>query len=566
MPLCSPWVYVPEYAAEHLRRWGWLALSVAGIAIADASAGVLAQLTDQIAAIWLANGVVATALLRNPTSEWKRLYLCAYIALVGGELFLGNSPADAVALSLCNMVEILIVTVPLRYFGLDAEFNRPMHLIVFYALALGPATLTSTVLACGYFYASQGVPFDALFVARYASAAVGLSIIVPICVSMQWRDSVFLLDPRKLVGNVLLLLLMAAALAAMREFRSLPLGFILFPVFLCFTVLRGYPGIAIAAILTCIATVLNLRASSGYLSVTPMQVREKLVVLQSFIGVLSVTSIFFASILMERRKLIERLKEMTAAALTAKETAEHSNLAKSDFLAGMSHELRTPLNAILGYSEIMKDGLLKHKCEGECREHSKVIFGAGTHLLSLINDILDMSKIEAGKFELHLEEMDLKAVVNDCAGLMDVKLLQGGLKLKFDLPASPVSLHADGRAVRQILLNLLSNAVKFTPPGGTVTVSVLMHPDCVRLVVRDTGIGIAAKDLPRLGIPFEQIRRSANVSHSGTGLGLALVSALAQKHGGCMKIESEEGTGTAVAITLPRTSAFGMTGVSVAAE
>jgi cell cycle sensor histidine kinase DivJ len=148
--------------------------------------------------------------------------------------------------------------------------------------------------------------------------------------------------------------------------------------------------------------------------------------------------------------------------------------------------------------------------------------------------------------------VDVCDAVRDCIGLMDVRARQGGLQLVAELPDAPQEMMADGRAVRQIVLNLLSNAIKFTPAGGTIQVSLVSQDDQLVLAVRDSGIGIPAKDLPRLGVPFEQVRRSSDIAHSGTGLGLALVSALAQKHGGAMKIESEEGVGTMVTITLPR--------------
>jgi len=534
-----------------LGRWGWLLLLGAAIAAADVSAALLAEQLNHIAAIWLANAIVVVVLLRSPTCDWSRILPVAAAGLIAGEMWLGNPIADALVFSSCNVLEILIVCLPFRYLGWDRAFTAPRNLLSFYLIAIGPATLSSSLLATTYLSLTAGTAFWSTFAIWYASAAMGLAAIVPIGMALKLQDLVDVCGPRRLPGTLVLCALMVAALLLMREFRSLPLGFLLFPVFLLFTVVRGYAGVAIAVCIASAATMGNLASSSGYLSVADMQIQDKLIVLQVFVAVLSATSVFFASVLAERRNLILQLKEAGEAAVAAKEAAEYANKTKSDFLANMSHELRTPLNAILGYSEIMRDGLLKARCEGECREHSRIIHGAGSHLLSLINDVLDMSKIEAGKFDLHLERMDPSAALRDCVNLMGVRAEQAGVRLDLSLPGYPVEIMADGRALRQIVLNILSNAIRFTPHGGSVSVALRDGAGGVQLCVRDTGIGIPARDLPRLGIPFEQVRRSPDVAHSGTGLGLALVSALAQKHGGTMQIESEEGVGTAVTITLP---------------
>jgi signal transduction histidine kinase len=485
---------------------------------------------------------------------------------VTGELMMGNRPVDAVAFSAVNILEVLMVTMPLRMMRLDSAMSNPFGLMAFYAIAGVPATLVSSLLAIAWLSLAHGVNASHLFPIWYASAAAGMITIAPLGAVLCRRDFLDVLGWRKLPGTIGLCAIMCATLFLMRSMHQLPLGFLFFPVFLLFTAFRGYAGLTFCTVAGSLATFANLLTSKGYLSVSEMQFEDKLIVLQIFVGILSLTSMFFASVLSERRKLIEQLRDASRSAIASRDAAEHASRTKSSFLASMSHELRTPLNAILGYSEIMRDGLLKARCEGECREHSKIIHGAGSHLLSLINDILDMSKIEAGKFDLHLDRMDACAAVQDCVGLMDVRAQQARLRLVTELPPLPLEMWADGRALRQIVLNLLSNAIKFTPAGGTVTVSLRQEGDRLVLSVRDTGIGIPAKDLPRLGVPFEQVRRSSDVAHSGTGLGLALVGAFAQKHGGGMKIESEEGVGTVVTITLPREPASAAGAQPLAAE
>lgn len=234
--------------------------------------------------------------------------------------------------------------------------------------------------------------------------------------------------------------------------------------------------------------------------------------------------------------------------------AEAANQAKSEFLANMSHELRTPLNAINGFSEIMAGelfGPLNDKYKGYAGD----ILKSGQHLLSLINDILDMAKIEAGKMTLHYEPVSMTEVCEDAVRLMRGKVHDAGLKIHVEAREIP-DIEADHRGVKQIMLNLISNAVKFTPEGGAITVSLkrfeaMDGSDRIRVACADTGIGIAPEDLVRLARPFEQVEGQHSKTTQGTGLGLALTKSLIEMHGGQLTMESEPGVGTVVSFDLP---------------
>ena len=234
--------------------------------------------------------------------------------------------------------------------------------------------------------------------------------------------------------------------------------------------------------------------------------------------------------------------------------AEAANQAKSEFLANMSHELRTPLNAINGFSEIMASelfGPLNEKYKGYAAD----ILKSGQHLLSLINDILDMAKIEAGKMTLHYEPVSLREVCEDAVRLMRGKVQEAGLKIAVEAGDLP-DIQADHRGVKQVMLNLISNAVKFTPEGGSIVVSLkpFVGPageDRIRVSCADTGIGIAPQDLERLARPFEQVEGQHSKTTQGTGLGLALTKSLIEMHGGQLSMESEPGVGTVVSFDLP---------------
>jgi cell cycle sensor histidine kinase DivJ len=254
-------------------------------------------------------------------------------------------------------------------------------------------------------------------------------------------------------------------------------------------------------------------------------------------------------------RLIAALRDATAdmrqvrALETARADAEALNIGKSRFLANMSHELRTPLNAIMGFSDIMRERMFG-PLPGKYGEYADLIHDAGSHLLDLINDVLDMSKIEAAKYELAREHLDAREPISAALRLMRLQADDVGVQLRGVLPSQPLEVLADRRALKQIVLNLISNALKFTPRGGLVTVSLSALAGAMELSVADTGLGIAEEDVARLGRPFEQAG-DAGQQARGTGLGLSLVRAFAELHGGEMAIESRLGEGTAVTVRLP---------------
>ena len=235
---------------------------------------------------------------------------------------------------------------------------------------------------------------------------------------------------------------------------------------------------------------------------------------------------------------------------SARQEAERANAAKSRFLATMSHELRTPLNAIIGFSEMLANEEMMQLDKGRRHEYAALIGESGHHLLSVVNGILDMSKIESGNFEITPEPFAPAAVIGSCCDLMALRARESGIDVVCSLSDLP-DIVADKRAVKQILINLLSNAIKFTQRGGKVTVTGERDGAHVTFTVKDTGVGIGEDDLRQVGDPFFQVRTAYDRTHDGTGLGLSIVKGLAELHGGEVTIRSRLGSGTSVAVRLP---------------
>lgn len=250
--------------------------------------------------------------------------------------------------------------------------------------------------------------------------------------------------------------------------------------------------------------------------------------------------------------LIAALEEEKAISEEARRRAESANNSKSQFLATMSHELRTPLNAIMGFSEVMHAEVLGPIGSAKYKDYAGTIHESGRHLLHLINEILDLSRIEAGKYELTEQRVRLADVTDDCHRLLKLRAEAKGLEIVEDVPDSLPPVWADERAMRQICLNLMSNALKFTPKGGRITVTVdTITGGGQRLSVRDNGPGIPADEIPKVLQPFGQGSLAHKTAEGGTGLGLSIVQSLIELHGGTFELKSELRRGTEATVILP---------------
>ncbi|PWJ85303.1 two-component system cell cycle sensor histidine kinase PleC [Pseudaminobacter salicylatoxidans] len=244
------------------------------------------------------------------------------------------------------------------------------------------------------------------------------------------------------------------------------------------------------------------------------------------------------------------LVEINKKYMKETERAEAANRAKSEFLANMSHELRTPLNAIIGFSELMSSGLFGPLGSDRYEEYTRDILTSGQYLLGVINDILDMSKIEAGQFSVESEQIDLCPLISETVRVISLQAAQKSITVETKI-AEAMSVYADRRAIKQIVINLLSNAVKFTGEGGHITVRARNVAKALMITIEDNGCGIPKSALSKLGRPFEQVQNQFSKNHTGSGLGLAISRSLTELHGGALKIRSAEGKGTIVSVRIP---------------
>jgi len=280
------------------------------------------------------------------------------------------------------------------------------------------------------------------------------------------------------------------------------------------------------------------------------------------IGAIAAASLFFLFVLFislfivsaKSEAIITKQHEANLELMEAVNAAQAENRDKSQFLANVSHELRTPLNAIIGFSEMLKNELMPTLTDRKYDNFVNDIHAAGVHLLSLINDILDYSKAEAGKLELEVSEINVTKLVQNSLRLVGPRAETGQIKLVEALPKDTLIMTTDSKKFKQVLLNLLSNAVKFTPAGGEVSVTAWQNvaDDSITFEVRDTGIGIAPKDISRAMAPFGQVDNTLKRKYEGTGLGLPLTKKFVELMGGKFTIESEVNKGTKITFTLPR--------------
>ena len=350
-------------------------------------------------------------------------------------------------------------------------------------------------------------------------------------------------------------MLLFAAVVTSAEPVAPPLPFLL-PALLVLLVIHIFNGYSNLRLRFPVATVIGWLAAAMYLAHlagSGLYDAEKLAWAAFMLvgaNVFGMVSSYQMELYVRREFIaLRRREEAELETRRARDVAEAATQAKSDFLASMSHELRTPLNAIIGFSEVLGDRMFGELNDKQA-EYLRDIHGAGTHLLSLINDVLDLSKVEAGRMELDVTTFDLPSTIDAVLTLVRERVARHGISLGVDVDGGLGAFSGDERKFKQIMLNLLSNAVKFTPEGGRIDVTARPRGPLVEVAVADTGTGIAAADLPRLFEEFRQVGTDTARKAEGTGLGLTLTKRFVELHGGTIRVDSSPGKGSTFTFTL----------------
>jgi signal transduction histidine kinase len=512
-----------------------------------------------VATLWPTNALLAGGLLvLNP----RRRLILTIIAVVGHmaiDLVVGDDLGRAALYTLVDVGEALLVwRVTKRFFGGPPRVRTMRQLALLTTLS-APVTLLMAVVAAAVLILVYGVPFVTVLTDWFLRGVLGMAIVLPavlVLLDSEHRRAF----QRPVLEQLGLGLLVASLSALVFHAKGLPAPFLLFPVALLAAFRLGPRGAAQASlIVACVAIPLTVHGLWGPQISTDWSQAHQNRLVQVFVGVLFVTSLATGLALAQQerlRRLLVRREQLTRA---ARARALAANEAKTEFLATMSHEIRTPLNSMLGFSQLLVE---RQDLPPDVRRQLSLIDSAGTALLTVVNDILDFSRVEAGQVELLFQPTSAAAVLHDAVGIIRPEAENKGLTLEVEVVDPVGGLHdLDGLRLRQVLLNLLNNAVKFTE-AGRIRACLSIEPgeieDRLKFEIIDTGVGIAVEQQGRLFQRFSQIDSSASRPYGGAGLGLAISKALVELMGGKIEVDSALGHGSAFWIELqaPQVEAY----------
>jgi signal transduction histidine kinase len=550
------------WASEQIiRQAAKLAALTALFALLNYLGAILYHLADGVTTVKPFSGV-ALALILILGRDWKWPVVLAGTA--GGiiaKIYFGSDWFDSIVIPCLTSVLILVMDhLCRRRISSQIDFRAWKHLVRFIALAIAIGGLS------GFVYASeQSLWWPHHFLrdwhAWFISITLSYVAFTPLTVLLATAQRDQLRSNWRALAAGLMIL--AAALGTLFLPLALPLLFILPLALLVITMMCGLEGAAIGLAITLLLTTAATALGHAPTALANLSLGYQLYFVQVMISVMVAALLPAAAAITEGRKLKDRLEdallreEQANAALRKSEQQAHrlaseaqrANRAKSEFLASMSHELRTPLNAILGFSEIIRGQLYGPLGNAKYLEYAGDVHKSGVHLLDLINDVLDLSKIDAGKMDIRESVFSVKTLIEDCANLLRASA-KGRVALELKPHASAL-VRADQRLSKQVLINLLSNAIKFTPAGGSITVGTLENDGGLEIYVADTGIGMTAQQLEKAFSIYGQVDSRIAREHEGTGLGLPISQSLARLHGGDLIAHSVPGKGTRMAFLLP---------------
>lgn len=503
---------------------------------------------------------MALAILLIAGRPW--LWRVLVTGLIGGllaKLAFGLTLRDAiVTLGLAQASLLATYLMTRRLIGHAVEFRAWKQLLGFIAIAIAVSAVSAFAFALAYVVkhnAFASTSFITNYRAWWIPTSLSYVVLTPvICLLATAPSGKIYANRYRIAGSLALL---AAALAITFLPTETPLSFLIPLALLIVAMVSEIEGIALGLVMTQIIYATVILCGTGPAALRHMPMGLQLHYAQVFVGFLIMVLLPVAAAVTEGRELRRHADQINAALRDSEKRyremaqREHdASKAKSEFLAAMSHELRTPLNAILGFTEVIKGELYGALGHPKYREYAEDVHKSGAHLLDLINDVLDLSKIDAGKMELRETRFAVSDLVAESLLLVRDKA-KGHVELRVAVPEG-LLITADRRLLKQILLNLLSNAIKFTPPGGTIRVTAEHRPGAgLALCVSDTGIGMSAAEIITAFSHYGQVDSRIARAHQGTGLGLPISKALAELHGGDLTAESSKDDGTRITLLLP---------------
>ena len=520
------------------------ALTIGGAVLLAALVGILLRPVGNLSAFWPANAVLMGLMVRHPALARPSAWLAATLAFVAADVMTGSSWNKAWMLSACNLAGIALgVALFARLHPRDRLLGRPSSLVAVMLIVLAASVVTSLM---------GGIANVALFRTNFTHGLViwlstelaNYIVILPIVLTFpglaRIRRGYEELVARPPGPKAALPLVTYLVCLAMVPVVGGP-GALAFPVPSLLWCALSY-GLAASALLTLSFAVWTLvilsLATQGISDLTGYD----LVSLRLGVMLVALAPMTVASAIAERNELLGQAR-------AARKAAEDAMAARTLLLATMAHELRSPLTAIVGFSSMMAKQAYGPIGHAKYLDYSQSIEMAGSHLSDLVTDLLDTARVEAGKFELAQVRASSQDIVEQAVRLVRGLAVEASVNIAVQDGHWP-EVHADPRAIKQVLINLLSNAVKFSPPGGLVVISGATHGERLTVEVRDSGPGIAEEDLVRLGRPYTQAG-DEEARHQGSGLGLALSGNLVAMHGGNLRLESRPGAGTTAAFDLP---------------
>jgi len=520
---------------------------------------ILTRNAEGIPTLWPSNALLAAGLL---LLDGKRRIVLAIVAIgahLSVDMLVGDSLAAAVVHTVIDTAESVAVWYVIRRFFGGPPRVRTMRQMALLTTLTAPVTFVAALLGAAALSVGFGLGFVPTFSDWFLCDVLGMTIVLPAVLVLNDGEHRRAFQ-RSAGERVSLYALIAAISAAIFYAHGLPLPFLLFPATILAAFRLGPRGAAQASLIAaCVAIPLTLRGlwTDQIITSWPQAQQNRLV--QMFIGVLFVTSLATGLALAQQerlRRLLVRREQLTRA---ARARALAATEAKTEFLATMSHEIRTPLNSVLGFAQLLVE---RTDLPADARRQLGLIDTAGKALLTVVNDILDFSRVEAGQVELLFQPTSAAAVLHDAVGIIRAEAENKGLTIEVDIVDPVGGLHdLDGLRLRQVLLNLLNNAVKFTE-AGRIRACLTVEPgdieDRLRFEIVDTGVGVAIEHQGRLFQRFSQVDGSSSRAYGGAGLGLAISKALVELMGGRIGVDSALGHGSAfwIEVSAPPVEAY----------